>query len=97
VSLPVPAGNYMVYAQASMENSTGSPVQASCFLSANGTALSAQNGSNAVTIPPNPGNGQVSDQGVVHLSAAGTLENTCNGGTAFSDAITAIKVDTASP
>jgi hypothetical protein len=97
VSLPVPAGDYMVYAQASIGNSTGSSVEASCFLSANGTALSAQNGSNSVTIPPNPGNGEVSDAGVVHLSAAGTLENTCNGGTPSSDAITAIKVDTASP
>jgi len=97
VSLPVPAGDYMVYAEASIGNSTSSPVQASCFLSANGTALSAQNGSNGVTIPLNPGNGEVSDEGVVHLSAAGTLENTCNGGTTFSDAITAIKVDTASP
>ena len=97
VSLPVPAGDYTVFAQASMANSTGSPVQASCFLSANGTALSAQNGSNSVTIPANPGNGEVSDEGVAHLSAAGTLENTCNGGTAFSDAITAIKVATASP
>jgi hypothetical protein len=96
VSLPVPAGDYMVYAQGSIGNLTGSAVQADCFLSANGTSLSAQDGFNSVTIPW-PGNGEVSDEGVVHLTAAGTLENTCNGGTSFSDAITAIKVDTASP
>lgn len=77
---------------------TGSAIQTSCSLSANGTALSAQNGANAVTIP-SPGNGEISDEGVAHFSAAGTLENTCNGGggTTFSDAITAIKVETASP
>jgi hypothetical protein len=98
VSLPVPAGNYVVQGQGFIGNSTVSPVQAHCFLSANGTALSAQNGSNSVTIPPNPGNGEVSDEGVAHLSAAGSLENTCTGGsTTFSNAITAIKVDTASP
>jgi len=98
VSLPVPAGNYVVQGQGSIGNSTASAVQADCVLSANGTALSAQNGSNSVTIPPNPGNGEVSDEGVAHLSAAGSLENTCTGGsTTFSNAITAIKVDTASP
>jgi hypothetical protein len=99
VSLPVPAGNYVVYGQAFVSNASVSPVQAGCFLSANGTALVAQNGSNSVTIPPFPGNGEVSDEGIAHLSAAGTLENTCNGGggSVFSDAITAIKVDTASP
>lgn len=97
VSLPVPAGDYMVYAEASIGNSTATPIPASCYLSANGTALSAQNGSNSVTIPFNPGNGEVSDEGVAHLSAAGTLENTCNGGTTFSNAITAIKVGSASP
>jgi hypothetical protein len=99
VSLPVPAGNYVVYGQGFVANATASPVQASCFLSANGTALSAQDGSNGVTIPAFPGNGEVSDEGIAHLSAAGNLENTCNGGggTVFSDAITAIKVDTASP
>lgn len=99
VSLPVPAGDYMVYGQGFVGNTTLSSVQASCFLSANGSALSAQNGSNNVTIPPFPGNGEVSDEGVAHLSAAGELENTCNGGggTPFGDAITAIKVDTASP
>jgi hypothetical protein len=99
VSLPVPAGNYVVYGQGSVANLTASPVQASCFLSANGTALSAQNGSNAVTIPAPVGNGEISDEGIAHLSAPGNLENTCNGngGNVFSDAITAIKVDTASP
>lgn len=99
VSLPVPAGNYVVSGQGFVGNSSGSSVQASCFLSANGIALSAQNGANSVTIPPFPGNGEVSDEGIAHLSAAGTLENTCNGGggNIFNDAITAIKVDTASP
>jgi hypothetical protein len=98
VSLPVPAGNYLIYGQGFVENATASAVQASCSLSANGTGLSAQNGFNAVTIAPFPGDGEVSDQGVAHLIAAGTLENTCNGGSStFSNAITAIKVDTASP
>ena len=98
VSLPVPAGNYVVQGQAFIGNSTPAFVQADCFLSANGTALSAQNGSNSVTIAPNPGNGEVTDEGVAHLSAGASLENTCHGGsTTFSNAITAIKVDTASP
>jgi hypothetical protein len=99
VSLAVPAGSYVVFGQGFVGNSNAAPVQAGCFLSADGTPLSAQNGSNAVTIPPNPGNGEVSDEGIAHLSAAGHLDNTCNGGggTVFSDAITAIKVDTASP
>lgn len=99
VSLPVPAGNYVIYGQGFVANTAASSVQASCFLSANGTAVSAQNGANGVTIPPFPGNGEVSDEGVAHLTAAGNLENTCNGGggSIFSDAITAIKVGTASP
>lgn len=98
VSLPVPAGNYMIYGQASVGNLTGSAVQASCSLSADGTALPAQNGFNGVTIP-NSGDSEISTEGVAHLSSAGTLENTCNtgGGFTFSDAITAIKVDTANP
>lgn len=100
VSLPVPAGNYVVYGQGSVGNTTGSTIQTSCSLSVNGTTLSfsAQDGANEVMIP-SPGSGQISDQGIAHLSAAGTLENTCNngGGNVFSDAITAIKVDTASP
>jgi hypothetical protein len=100
VSVPVPAGNYVVYGQGSVGNTTGSTIQTSCSLSANGTTLSfsAQNGANEVTIP-SPGSGEISDEGIAHLSAAGTLENTCNngGGNVFSDAITAIKVDTASP
>jgi hypothetical protein len=98
VSLPVPAGNYVVQGQGFIANLTVSPVQASCYLSANGTALSVQNGSNSVTIPQNPGDEEVSDEGIAHLSAAGSLENTCTGGSAtFSNAITAIKVDAANP
>lgn len=98
VSLAVPAGDYMIYGQASVGNLTGSAIQASCSLSADGTALSAQNGANGVTIPTS-GDNEISDEGVAHLSAAGSLENTCNtgGGFTFSDAITAIKVQTASP
>jgi hypothetical protein len=98
VSLPVPAGNYVVQGQGFIGNSTGSPVQTSCYLSANGTVLSTQDGSNSVTIPQSPGNGEVSDEGIAHLSAAGSLENTCAGGSeTFSNAITAIKVDAANP
>lgn len=97
VSLSVPAGDYIVYGQGFEGNPSASPVQTSCSLSANGTPLSAQDGFNSVTIPPFPGNGEVSDEGVAHLRAPGTLENTCGGGTVFDDAITAIRVDTASP
>jgi hypothetical protein len=97
VSLPVPAGDYMVFGEGFMANTTASPVTASCSLSANGTPLSVQDGADGVTIPGPAGNGEVSDQGVAHLSAPGTLENTCTGGTTFSDAITAIRVGAASP
>jgi hypothetical protein len=99
VSLPVPAGNYVVFGQGFVGNASASPVQASCSLSANGTTLTAQNGANSVTIPGPAGNGEVSDEGIAHFTAAGTLENTCSGGggTVFGDAITAIRVDTASP
>lgn len=98
VSLSVPAGDYMVFGQGFIANPASSAIQVSCSLSANGTLLSAQDGSNSVTIPLS-GNGEVSDEGVAHLNAPGSLENTCNtgGGTTFSDAITAIRVGTASP
>jgi hypothetical protein len=98
VSLSVPGGDYVIHSQAFVENPGASSVEASCFLSANGTPLSAQNGANEVQIPPFPGSEEVSEEGVAHLGAAGSIKNTCQGGgKTFSDAITAIKVDTASP
>lgn len=95
-SVSVPAGDYVVYGQCPFTNSNGSsqPGLASLTSSAGGFGTIA-----SVTIPAN-GSAEASDQGVLHLTAAGSIDNGCTGPAntgVVDNAVTAIRVGAASP
>ena len=97
-TVSVPAGNYAISGEGLVEGTTG---EGACDLLVNGSALDAnhQDGGIVVLFPSN--NGEVSDSGVAHLSASGTISNECTvtgGGSVVGQAsVLAIAVSSASP
>jgi hypothetical protein len=95
-TVSVPAGAYAIHGDGLVEGSTG---HGSCQLLAGGTAIANQSGGIVVNFP-SP-NGAVSDQGVAHLAAAGTITNECSangsGSVVGQDSVLAIAVGSASP
>jgi hypothetical protein len=95
-TVSVPAGAYAIHGDGLVEGSTG---HGSCELMTDGTQIANQSGGIVVNFP-SP-NGEVADQGVAHLAAAGTITNECSangsGSVVGQDSVLAIAVGTASP
>jgi hypothetical protein len=100
VTLNLPAGAYLLAGISTFMNPNASGQdQAGCSLELMGQGtVTSTNGS--ATIPNSTGYGQITDQGVAHLTTAGEILNACydtSSGTTANTSVTATKLDTASP
>jgi hypothetical protein len=99
-TLNLPAGAYLLSGVSTFFNpNTAGQDQTGCSLELMGKGtVTTTNGS--ATIPNSNGYGQITDQGVAHLTAAGQILNSCyatSSGTTANTSVTATKLDTASP
>jgi hypothetical protein len=95
-NVTVPAGNYTVYGHAVLANPTGATVTGNCVLQVNNVDLPTSLGSGDVTLPPGA-NEDAFAEGVAHLDTSGTIRIACASAFFWGMAITATKVETASP
>jgi hypothetical protein len=91
----VPAGDYAVYGHAVLANNGTTAVSDNCFLQVNDRDLSTSIGSGEVTIPAG-GSEDAFAEGVAHLDTSGRIRIACVAHALMSNAITAIKIETAS-
>jgi hypothetical protein len=100
-SVSVPAGDYVVYGDASFYNTSGSTGLSSCQIFLNGGGIPGVVGvysTDYATIPAN-GNASMPDSAVLHLAAAGAISNHCliaGSGSEGDASVTAVKVASAS-
>ncbi len=98
-TVSVPAGDYAISGTGQLE-ALGGGGGGGCSLTADGSPLGSDTSSGTEFVDlPGGQLGSVSDQAIAHLSAPGTIGNSCtaSGAVVMHDAVTAIKVGTATP
>jgi hypothetical protein len=101
-SVSVPAGDYVVYGDASFLDTSPTADLVACQIYLNGSNIGGQVGlySTDYATIPGDGNASVPDSAIVHLVTAGTVSNHCPVARSILEgnaSVTAIKVGTVSP